>query len=133
MRYLLIIGILTALALANPVAAHRGIVHAPATDDTLIGSYAVDEFYGHRGDDDLYGLGDADLLIGGRGDDYLQGMAGSDVLRGARGNDEIVSTEISGTADIVRCGRGFDRVMADDSDTVADSCEVVERVVLVMP
>src|SRR4051794_16728589 len=62
----------------------------------------------------------------GRGDDdlTLNGGIGGSVTAGG-GDDEIDAR--NGTADDVACGDGADRVTGDGVDTVAATCETVER------
>jgi Ca2+-binding RTX toxin-like protein len=122
-----------------------------ANPDRLVGDNGRNRIYGLRGDDRIQGLGGADCLFGGDdhdrmtgeggrdtlsgggGDDMLSGGAGRDslitgggrnVAIGGRGNDRISSA--NGRRDVVRCGRGADRVTADRFDRV-HGCEVVSR------
>jgi Ca2+-binding RTX toxin-like protein len=95
------------------------------------------------------GSGDKNLL-GGPGNDIVLGAWGSDKVVGGEGNDlladgrprdvalDIVSGEAgtdvifvaslrlkASAEDIVTCGSGFDRVLADTKDVVAPDCEEV--------
>ena len=80
---------------------------------------------GLGGNDRLFGLGGPDRLFGGRGADMLNGGAGPDVLDAGRGNDVIRARDQS--RDIVRCGPGRDRVIADRSDVILVGCERIVR------
>ena len=101
--------------------------------DRLFGQSAVDILNGGTGrdmlaagdgNDRLSGDRDRDRLFGERGRDVLFGGSGSDTLDGGSGGDRIYSADRS--RDIVRCGTGFDRVVADRLDRVS-GCERVTR------
>lgn len=72
-------------------------------------------------------------MTGGRGRDILRGNGGRDTIAGGPGNDilfggpgaDMVRTR-DGVADVVECGRGRDRVIADRKDSLR-GCEVVRR------
>jgi Ca2+-binding RTX toxin-like protein len=76
------------------------------------------------------------VLRGGRGQDTVSGGPGNDrlfarahrdpftdTLNGDEGDDRILVRD--GQSDVVNCGAGFDRVVADRTDTVAADCEAV--------
>jgi hypothetical protein len=68
--------------------------------------------------------------VGGGGNDYLPDgefeNAVRDNLSGGSGNDVLDVINISGVKkDVVACGSGFDRVLADGKDVVAPDCERV--------
>ena len=50
-----------------------------------------------------------------------------DILSGGDGADVIIVTNKPAGKDVVSCGRGFDRVLADRKDVVAPDCEKVVR------
>ena len=82
-------------------------------------------------DDALSGLGGNDTLNGGNGDDVIDGGAGNDVITGGAGADRLLGGPGSdtiyaadGERDVVDCGPGRDRVVADSFDKVT-GCEVV--------
>ena len=76
---------------------------------------------GGRGSDDITGGGgDTDVLIDGPFRETSE-----DSLSGEGGGDFIVVDNRPATRDIVTCGRGYDRVVADRKDVVADDCEEV--------
>jgi Ca2+-binding RTX toxin-like protein len=112
-----------------------------AGSDTLDGNNGPDALYGESGDDRLLGGGDHDHLSGGTGNDILYGEAGNDTidggsygdsihggsgadtLRGGSGDDFIDADD--GEIDVIDCGSGRDRVLADAADIVDRNCEVV--------
>jgi Ca2+-binding RTX toxin-like protein len=122
----------------------------PSTNDHLLGTNAIDLIKGKKGNDVVLGRGDADCLEGGAGKDTLRGQGGKDVLRGNGGRDVLLGAadadrlnpgtgkdkvvggggndridSVDGSRDVVSCGRGVDRAMADSHDQVAKSCEWV--------
>ena len=115
--------------------------------DTLLGGPGKD--YVISGNEQRSGGGDKNLL-GGPGNDIVLGGWGSDKVVGGEGNDlladgrprdvalDIVSGEAgtdvifvaslrlkASAEDIVTCGSGFDRVLADTKAVVAPDCEEV--------
>ena len=72
------------------------------------------------------------MLREGGGDEIVDGeideASKDDVLSGAEGNDILVADNVPAVRDIVSCGGGFDRVLADRKDVVADDCERVRVV-----
>lgn len=85
---------------------------------------------GTRGDDSLTGGGRDDVMIGKPGDDRLRGLGGHDTLVGGAGRDRLVAGRGDDTInsrdrarDTVRCGPGWDTVVADATDDVPASCE----------
>jgi Ca2+-binding RTX toxin-like protein len=125
-----------------------------AGDDTLLGGPGKDLVFGGRvvvgsccEDDDFSG-GDKNL-VGGDGNDDVEGGKGSDNIVGGRGNDylfegaepdvakiDIISAGAGNDAvwvlnwspvgkDVLSCGSGFDRVLADRTDVIASDCERV--------
>ena len=110
--------------------------------DTLVGGPGKDVVMGGR----LFvPLGGNKNLLGGSGNDAVLGGLGSDDLVGGGGNDwfvdggieDVVQDNLSAgpgndvldvatkTRDVVTCGSGFDRVLADRKDVVAPDCERV--------
>jgi hypothetical protein len=64
-------------------------------------------------------------IIGTRGPDSITGTAAADLVVARGGNDRI---NVRGTIrDRVRCGTGWDRVLAGSNDIVAQDCNVVIR------
>jgi hypothetical protein len=85
---------------------------------------------GTRGDDRLIGGGRDDVMIGKPGDDLLRGLGGNDTLVGGADRDRLVGGRGDDTInsrdrarDTVRCGPGWDTVVADATDDVPASCE----------
>ena len=83
---------------------------------TIAGGASFDRLLGSLGDD---------VVCGHAGDDRISGMAGRDRLFGHGGNDVIHAAD--GVFDVIGCGPGHDRVVADRSDRVALDCERVGR------
>jgi Ca2+-binding RTX toxin-like protein len=90
-----------------------------------------DDIHGGPGNDTLYGQGGDDQIHGGAGDDYIVGGSGHDAIWGGDGNDVIDVRD--GEPDIVSCGGGYDRVLADQFDRIAPDCESVSRANLPAP
>jgi hypothetical protein len=114
------------------------ILLALAGNDTLLGGPGKDILYGGSlaepsggnknmvggdGNDALLGGLGSDTMAGGDGNDFLLGAPGPDKISGGDGNDVI---DVLGAGkDVVACGSGFDRVIADRADVVAPDCERV--------
>ena len=124
-----------------------------AGEDTLLGGKGKDVVVGGTkpgagfGGRDAYASGGDKTLLGGAGNDWVNGGRGSDDVLGRAGNDVVVdgpdrefSTDnvFAGEGndlvaarnkpahkDLVVCGDGFDRVLADPKDEVAADCERV--------
>jgi Ca2+-binding RTX toxin-like protein len=123
-------------------------------DDNLFGLGGSDDLLGGQGRDNVLGgneerpLGGDKNLLGGPGNDYVHAGKGSDNAVGGEGNDllfecclrEFSEDTLSGgpgndvidvwhkpaaVKDVVACGSGFDRVIADRADLVAPDCEKV--------
>jgi hypothetical protein len=95
----------------------------------IVGSEGADYIPGGGGDDVLLGRGGPDTILGGRGDDRISGGAGNDYIDGGLGLDRIDGGSGSdtilvadGKKDVVDCGDGNDRVVADAIDVVTN-CE----------
>jgi Ca2+-binding RTX toxin-like protein len=85
----------------------------PPDRDLLRGGSGGDILLGDAGADRLFGGADGDRLVGGLGVDLLDAGPGTDRLRSA-----------DGRAERVRCGAGFDRLLADAADRPA-RCEAI--------
>jgi hypothetical protein len=110
------------------VGGDKNLVGGPGNDgiiagqgsDNLLGSSGNDFLDGGRGSDRVVGEGGIDFLIQGPG-----GETAKDSLSGGDGNDVILVDNDPATRDLVTCGSGFDRVVADRRDLVAEDCEKV--------
>jgi Ca2+-binding RTX toxin-like protein len=111
----------TAAAATSCANVERG-THAP---DTLVGTTAGDLLQAGGGSDEVNGLAGPDCLAGGRESDLLRPGAGVDRVRGGGGRDKLVTRD--GFRDVVRCGQGRDKVVADWRDRVKRSCDRVVR------
>ena len=87
-------------------------------NNTLIGTDNRDAMSGFGGDDVIRGYDRSDVLVGGQGKDRVTGNRGNDVIDTVDGSAE----------DFAVCGHGFDRVRADEGDSVATDCEDVRWV-----
>jgi Ca2+-binding RTX toxin-like protein len=123
-------------------------------NDTLLSLAGNDTLLGGPGKDVVNGgnlaepFGGNKNLVGGEGNDAVQGGLGSDNSVGGDGNDLMLGGEfvtpaardtLSGGAgtdvidvlnkpagkDVVTCGGGVDRVLADRADVVSPDCEKV--------
>jgi RTX calcium-binding nonapeptide repeat (4 copies) len=103
--------------------------------DLLVGGLPVSDLDGGRGPDELVGGAGPDRLRGRGGDDRITGGRGGDGIAGGRGSDDVFGgadddriAVNDGARDLVRCGRGRDRVRVDSLD-VARGCErvILER------
>jgi Ca2+-binding RTX toxin-like protein len=94
-----------------------------ARADYLAGGGYDDVINGLAGNDTLLGGAGYDHIVGGRGNDVISGGSGADVIDGGPGSDTIKVAD--GERDVVNCGAGRDRVVADPFDKVSN-CEVVD-------
>ena len=98
-------------------------------NDKFDGSNGQETVDGGPGNDDLAGSFGHDTITGGPGQDVINGDGGSYCgfysCSVPFGNDVIHVRD--GEADTVECGVGQDTVNADAIDTVAPSCETVNR------
>jgi Ca2+-binding RTX toxin-like protein len=108
-------------------------------DKNLAGGEGNDFVVGGKGSDNLTGGGGNDFVTGGKGSDNIAGDGGTDLLfdgefrRGAKedalsgggGNDFLGPLQAPADRDLVKCGSGFDRVLADRKDRIAQDCEKV--------
>ncbi|HSK99226.1 MAG TPA: calcium-binding protein [Rubrobacteraceae bacterium] len=128
-------------------------IFAAAGDDRLDGRRGGDDLFGQAGNDTFVDSAGDDLVRGGSGDDLFAGNPGDDAVFGGRGNDILLDDtgsdlfssgpgndrisipgfgpgppQLMWEPDKVRCGPGFDRVLAHPVDLVAGDCEIVRRV-----
>ena len=76
------------------------------------------------GSDRILGQGGGDLLIHGP----IGESSKHSILSGAEGDDIFLAENVPALKDIVWCGSGFDRVLADSKGVLADNCEKVRLV-----
>jgi hypothetical protein len=93
------------------------------SDRAVVGGEGKDMVFGSRGADRLAGEEGGDWLVEGDLDDSWK-----DTLSGGDGDDIFLVDNVPARRDVVSCGRGFDRVIADRRDSVADDCEKVRVV-----
>ena len=104
--------------------------------DFLLGGSVAEPLGGHKtmvgghGNDVLLGGFDSDTMVGGNGNDFMNGgefepPLAKDTLSGGAGNDVIDVINTAAGKDVVTCGGGVDRVIADRADVVAPDCEKV--------
>jgi hypothetical protein len=124
-------------------------------NDLIFGLAGDDNLLGGSGKDLVFGgtlersLGGSKNVAGGDGNDVVFGGKGSDKIMGEEGNDNLFEGAEPGVAkldslfagdgndvvwvlnwdptgkDVLSCGSGFDRVLADRTDVIADDCEKV--------
>jgi Ca2+-binding RTX toxin-like protein len=101
--------------------------------DRLLGTNGQNLIQGDGGNDYISARGGDDEVTGGAGDDRIHLGAGDDVatpgldadrVYAGSGDDVIYARD--GERDVIDCGSGRDRVIADKADKVED-CERVQR------
>ncbi len=112
----------------RPLGGEKNLLGGPGNDGVL-GGEDSDNLTGNSGNDFADGGPGSDKIVGGEGNDYLvdgprRGRA-TDTLIGGDGNDVIDPFNKPTKRDVVTCGGGFDRVLADRADVVAPDCEKV--------
>jgi Ca2+-binding RTX toxin-like protein len=98
-------------------------------NDGVTGGLGSDNVLGGPGNDFVFGDRGSDNVLGGGGTDYVVDgpfrEASKDHVIGGDGNDVLDVINGPPAKDIVSCGDGFDRVLADRKDVVAPDCEKV--------
>jgi glycerophosphoryl diester phosphodiesterase len=89
-----------------------GAAAVPACSSVIRGTSSRDRLRGTDG---------PDRIRGRHGDDRINGRGGEDCIHGGSGDDVIRAGD--GERDLVRCGRGQDRVKKPDPQDVLRSCE----------
>jgi hypothetical protein len=112
----------------RPLGGDKNLVGGPR-NDAVLGGKGPDNLLGSSGNDFSDGAAGPDNISGGSGTDYLldgerRGGA-TDILNGEDGNDVLDPINKPAHTDIVTCGGGFDRVLADTQDVVGPDCEKV--------
>jgi hypothetical protein len=114
--------------------AGRDCLRGNAGRDRMSGHGHADRPFGNGGRDRVAGNAGRDRLLGNKGNDRLLGGGGRDRLRGGPGRnvysagggaDRVFAR--NNKRDRIRCGKGRDRVVADQNDRVAGDCERVRR------
>jgi len=99
-------------------------------DNRLIGSNQRDSISGGGGEDLIKGLRSRDSLNGGADRDHIyagpRDEQARDTVVAAGGNDFVNVFNRPAAKDVVNCGHGRDRVVADSKD-VLTGCERVRR------
>jgi Ca2+-binding RTX toxin-like protein len=113
----------------RPLGGEKNLLGGPGNDGVL-GGEDSDNLTGNSGNDFADGDFGPDKILGGEGNDYLvdgprRGGGATDTLIGGDGNDVINPFNKPTKRDVVTCGGGFDRVLADRADVVAPDCEKV--------
>ena len=126
---LLVVAMLVALVAVAGVALAQTLT-GNDRDNRLIGSNQRDSISGGGGDDLIKGLRSIDSLNGGEGNDDIfagpRDESARDTVVGGRGNDFVQVFNRPAAKDVVNCGAGRDRVVADSRD-VLSGCEHERR------
>jgi Ca2+-binding RTX toxin-like protein len=104
--------------------------------DVVNGGNLAEPFAGNKnleggeGNDAVQGGLGYDNVLGGEGNDFMQDgefepPAVKDILSAGDGNDVLNVGNKPAGKDVVTCGGGFDRVLADRTDVVTPDCEKV--------
>jgi Ca2+-binding RTX toxin-like protein len=110
--------------------AGQDVVHGGNGDDRVKGGDQLDNLKGDEGDDILRGgRGRLDFLAGGAGDDFIFGGPGTDRIWAGAGSDRIV--DVTGRNEI-DCGRDADEVVTNTESQVANDCEDVRRLAILL-
>ena len=114
-----------------PTIADDAIIGSIATSVTSPASITLDVIqtaYGltlDPGGGRIDGTASADQICGRRGADEIHPGYGKDYVTAGAGPDVIYARD--GYRDLISCGRGRDRVIADRKDRVSRSCERLRR------
>src|SRR5215213_1577980 len=118
-----------------PLAGDDTLLRGPA-QDVVNGSSFAEPLAGNKnlaggeGNDAVQGGLGSDNVLGGEGDDFMvdgefEPPAVRDTLSAGDGNDVLNVANKPAGKDVVSCGSGLDRVLADRADMVAPDCEKV--------
>ena len=104
-----------------PGAGFGGVdASASRGDKNLVGGSGNDSVWGGSGSDNVMGNRGNDLVVDGPDREFS-----TDRVSAGAGNDVVGSLNLPAYKDIVTCGGGYDRVLADARDVVAADCERV--------
>ena len=102
--------------------------------ERIVGGAGRDRIKGGGGDDCLFGGRGRDRINAGKGDDRVSGGGGRDRINAGKGADKVSGrggrdriSARDGERDVVDCGAGKDRVVADKKDKLK-RCEKVRRI-----
>lgn len=129
-RAVLLAAVMLVALVALGGAALAETLTGNGSDNRLIGTNQRDSISGGGGEDLIKGLRSIDSLNGGAGgDDIYAGPRDEqarDTVVAAGGNDFIKVFNRPAAKDVVHCGDGRDRVIADSKD-VLSGCEQKRR------
>ena len=112
----ILLTLMSVMVLVFAGVALAALIEGDDRPNTLVGTPKSDTIYGHGGADSIEGRGGGDALrLGG----------GRDEAYGERGDDLISS--VDGSKDVISCGPGSDRTIANPGDKVAEGCESIIR------
>jgi hypothetical protein len=98
----------------------RDVVRGLGGSDRLYGGDSRDELFGSAGHDRVRGGNGSDRVSGGSGRDHLIGGSGQDRIFAGRGSDHVRALDED--RDLINCGPGRDRIVADRKDRL-EGCE----------
>ena len=128
-RAILLAAILLTLVMVGGVALAQTLV-GDDRDNRLIGSNNRDQIVGGGGDDLIRGLRSVDALVGGDGKDTIyagpRDEVAEDLVAAGEGDDVVRVFNRPAARDLVDCGDGRDRAVADRRD-VLTNCNRVRR------
>ncbi len=93
--------------------------------DEIRGTRKHDLIKSGRGGDTIKARAGGDIIKAGNGHDLIFAGKGKDVVVAGRGNDDIRT--LDKMFDVVNCGPGDDKVLADAIDKIHKSCENVKQ------
>jgi Ca2+-binding RTX toxin-like protein len=105
---------------------NRDLLKGDGGNDRIRGRGDNDCLFGEDDDDRVLGGSGNDNADGGSGDDYIDDGKGRDQIHGHQGDDTIQARHKGDDEDRIRCGQGFDTVVADTTDHVGRDCENVK-------
>ncbi len=127
----MLVSMLVALMIGSGVAM-AAVLNGTSGSDRLVGTAFSDIIRGYAGRDYIDGRGSADRLVGGPNADViidgpLREQA-TDFIYAGGGRDRINTNNSPNHRDVIRCGFGFDTVVAADPIDQVRNCERIESV-----